>query len=157
MLRLGQLQPFVPDFWESSRVKAAEQQSSEGVLDAEIPNLIAVAGDATHISASPSHTLYTGLESTDQAPAKLSKDKTFFQDIAEDMFIPASWPKAESDVQEKHQSRSLNNEERSGLWAFLGIFVGSFIGAALFESPSKFASEAEKAKEEAASAGTAKH
>ncbi|TCD68903.1 hypothetical protein EIP91_009453 [Steccherinum ochraceum] len=150
--------PFVPDFWESSRVKAAEQPP-EGAVDAEVPNLIAVAGDATHISASPSHNLYTGLEDpSDQAPVKSSKDKTFLQEIAEDVFIPTSWPKAESEsVQENYRSRPLNSEERSGLWAFLGIVVGSFVGAAVLESPSKFASEAEKAKEEAASAATAKH
>lgn len=160
------LQPFTPDFWESSRVKAAEQPQEAP----ETPNLIAVAGDATHISASPSHNLFTASETATSEPVKSSKDKTLLEDLAEDMFLPTSFPKLQTEgadlmqvtntsgAQEKDHSRTLDREEKNGLWVLLGVFLGSWVAAGAFQAPSKFAAKAEEVVEEAAGAAkTAKH
>jgi len=155
--------PFAPDFWESSRVKAAEQPQEAP----ETPNLIAVAGDTTHISASPSHNLFTAPETAASEPAKSSKDKTFLEDLAEDIFLPTSFPKLQTEgadlmqvtntsgSQEKDYSRTLDREEKIGLWILLGVFASSWVAAGVFQAPSKFAAKTEEVVEEAASAAKA--
>ncbi|THH33963.1 hypothetical protein EUX98_g281 [Antrodiella citrinella] len=159
--------PFTPDFWESSRVKAAEQ--AQEIPEAASPNLIAVAGDASHISASPSHTLFSPLESVTQEPVKSSKDKTFFEALTEDLFIPISLPKLQTEgvnvlqvtqtsgSQVKDHSRTLDKDEKTGLWVLLGVFVGSWVAAGVFQAPSKFAAKAEEVVEEVEGAKAAKH
>ena len=137
--------------------------------DSEIssPSVIAVAGDTTLISASPSHNIYTGglpESSTPEAP-KSAEDKSFLQDLADDLFIPTSWPKIQTEgvdlstsiPRPKTFSRTLDREEKQGLWYLLGIFVGSFALAGVLQAPSKFASKAEEAAEEAAVAPKPAH
>ncbi|EMD38366.1 hypothetical protein CERSUDRAFT_113530 [Gelatoporia subvermispora B] len=54
--------PFLPDLWDSSRVKA---ESAPQVVESEtIPKMIAVAGAATHPGGGPSHKVYVPSEST---------------------------------------------------------------------------------------------
>ncbi|KAI0818782.1 hypothetical protein BC629DRAFT_1588115 [Irpex lacteus] len=49
--------PFVPDFWESSRVKA--ESAPPPPPESTPVKVLAVAGAATHIGGGPSHNLYT--------------------------------------------------------------------------------------------------
>ncbi|KAH8107115.1 hypothetical protein BXZ70DRAFT_1029386 [Cristinia sonorae] len=152
--------PFVPDFWESSRVKKAA--APEVPENASMPNLIAVAGDATHISPSPSHNLYTAPEPATTEAEKSSLEKSFFEDIAEDLFIPTSFPKPHTEgadlltvtqtsgTQEKDYSRTLDKEEKTGLWILLGIFASSWVAAGVFSAPSKFAAKVEETAEKVA-------
>ncbi|KAF9652857.1 hypothetical protein BDM02DRAFT_2367444 [Thelephora ganbajun] len=53
--------PFVPDFWDSSKVKAKEQQEPTESHD---PKVLAISGAATHLGGGPSHSLYFETEST---------------------------------------------------------------------------------------------
>ncbi|OBZ75080.1 hypothetical protein A0H81_04265 [Grifola frondosa] len=48
--------PFVPDLWDSSKVKADSAPPEE--TDSSIPKILAVAGAATHHGGGPSHNLY---------------------------------------------------------------------------------------------------
>ncbi|KAK7693444.1 hypothetical protein QCA50_003012 [Cerrena zonata] len=142
--------PFLPDFWASGRVKAELPTP-----DVSSPNLIAVAGDATHISVSPAHNLYIP-EAEDVHEKQDTTKTTFFQDVAADLSLPAfklpvdteKLQKADltqvtgtSRGQEVDHTRKLDKDEKSGLWAFLGIFVGTWIGAVLTTPSSAFAKE----------------
>ena len=148
-------------------MKAAEDvhEYSETIT----PNLIAVAGDATHISGSPSHNLYTGLpETSTPEPKKPIKEKTFFEDLAWDL-LPLSLPKVRvegvdllqvtntSASQQKNYSRTLDSDEKAGLWYMLGLFATSWVVAGVLQAPSKFLTEAEEVIEETVSAASAKH
>lgn len=63
------VKPFVPDFWDSSRVKAESAPQASG---SSTPKMIAVAGDATHHGGGPSHKVYVPSES----PATGAQDAT---------------------------------------------------------------------------------
>jgi len=86
------LQPYVPDFWESSPAKQPE--ISEPVL----PKLLVVAGATTHHGGGPTHNLldeaaFSETESTQSIPAsaalKTPGQGGFWDDVAEDIGIPS--------------------------------------------------------------------
>ncbi|KAI0079886.1 hypothetical protein K474DRAFT_1769806 [Panus rudis PR-1116 ss-1] len=155
--------PFVPDFWDSSRVKA---ESSKQATEPLNPTVLAVAGDATHISASPVHSVLTGEQGPEIEKSKDTSRTTFFEDLAEDLYLPTSFKlpgavesenirKADlptttntSAGQEVDHTRTLDKEERKGVWAFFGVIFGSFVVASVLEaSPSVVDKVEEKAAE----------
>lgn len=161
--------PFVPDFWDSSRVKAesAPQEPAEPTS----PSFIAVAGDTTHISVSPSYTDYAEPEPAEDS-ATSPTVHTFFQDVAEDLFFTTSLkfpqlrqpkPVAEdvpqittsTGTQHTDYSRTLDDDERKGVWVLLGLLTGSWIVAG-FLKRSSVLGEDSKGKHEAAVEGTDK-
>jgi len=142
--------PFLPDLWDSSRVKA----ESEPIVpvDDSAPNVIVIAGDASHISGSPVHNI-DALEPHSAIPSQTPKaSQSIFQDMAEDLLLPTSLTLSPANVpsdiikvtstsagQETDHSRKFDREEKYGVWEFLGIFIGSFLAAAYFKTPSAFA------------------
>jgi len=153
--------PFLPDLWDSSKVNA--ESAPVDPLDVSVPSLIVVAGDASRISGT-SHKLDTlaAPVSSEQSPSQVSRsDTSIFQDVAEDMFLPRSFkPPAglslaeipsdmikvtgTSTSQQIDHSRNLDREEKNGVWALLGLLVGSWLAAGYFKSPSAFAEKAEE-------------
>lgn len=121
------------------------------------PNLIAIAGDATHISASPAHNLYIP-EAEESLEKRDTTKTTFFQDVADDLSIPKfklpidaekllkadlSQVTGTSRGQDVDHTRKLDKDEVSGVWAFLGLFAGTWIAAGILSPSSAFAKEGE--------------
>ncbi|KAI0093884.1 hypothetical protein BDY19DRAFT_919440 [Irpex rosettiformis] len=105
--------PFVPDFWESSRVKA--ELAPPPPPESSPIKVLAVAGAATHIGGGPSHNLYSPESSAAAEP------------VTKDEPIPFS--------------EASEEQKPSGLLSFLGIFLGTYIGAWWFTPQSEFAKE----------------
>ncbi|KAH9951987.1 hypothetical protein B0H21DRAFT_817735 [Amylocystis lapponica] len=148
--------PFVPDLWDSSRIKA--ESAPAKAPEPSTPKVLAVAGASTHYGGGPSHNLYdSDVSVTSAEAARVSRPTGFWGDLADDLNLPTSFklsgPTALYDVPEttetsggqgKDYSRTLDKDEASGLWVLLGLLGGSWLAAGLFKAPSAFA---EKAKE----------
>ncbi|CAL1704550.1 unnamed protein product [Somion occarium] len=125
--------PFVPDFWDSARVKAASAPPKD---EPDHLTLIAVAGDPTHIAISPAYNLYIPEEEV--VERKDTSKTTFLEDVAEDLYIP-TLKRAGKEQLEKLQkadlsqvtgtskgqviehSRPLDKEEMRGLYLFFAF------------------------------------
>ena len=86
------LQPFVPDFWDSSiHAKATTPQPEES-----LPKLLVVAGPDTHHAGGPSHNLLVEHEPSSDipedvdvaSPSKHLGQGSLWDDVAEDLGIP---------------------------------------------------------------------
>ncbi|KAI0928464.1 hypothetical protein AcW1_005702 [Taiwanofungus camphoratus] len=155
--------PFVPDLWDSSRVKA---ESTPRPAEPSTPKMIAVAGSATHHGGGPTHHLVNPeVELASETPSQPGPSG-FWRDLAEDLNLPTSLklpnPVAQAgelfDVAEttgtsagqgRSYSRTLDKDEKQGLWALLGLLTGSWVAAGYFQVPSVFAEKAEEAAEQA--------
>lgn len=130
------LQPFVPDFWESSTNKPKPV-----VLEPTVPKVSTVASAATHPGGGPSHNLYEMSESSPASgTAKPAAPTTggFWFDVARDMGLPTSyeaptvqWQFSETEattkLTPKTYSRSLDKDETRGVWVLLGLLAGSWV------------------------------
>ncbi len=165
------MQPFVPDFWESSRVKAeSDPPEAEGPTS---PSFIAVAGDTTHISVSPTYTDFAEPDPV-EVPVSSPPNQTFLQDVTEDLFFTTSFkfpkvrqpkPVAEdvaqittsAGLQHTDYSRTLDGDEQRGVWIFLGLLTGSWIVSGLLKPASALADESEVILEEGLEGVNQKH
>ncbi|KAI0374939.1 hypothetical protein BV20DRAFT_1048939 [Pilatotrama ljubarskyi] len=142
--------PFLPDFWESSKVK---KEAAPPQPEPSKPKVIAVAGDITHHGGGPSHNLYSpSLASASSEDAPTSMLGQLAADMADDWNLPTSFkrsPPAESqyDVaqktetsggQDKSYSRTLDKDEKMGVWVLLGLFAGSWLAAGYFAPVSEW-------------------
>ncbi|EKM55611.1 uncharacterized protein PHACADRAFT_256346 [Phanerochaete carnosa HHB-10118-sp] len=158
--------PFVPDFWDSSKVKAessppqAEQPSN--------PKVLTVAGAETLIGGGPSHNLYpdtlappTALQPVKKKGMIMELVHDFVPEIASISLPPRKMSedflKGVAEITETtgaaghHHSRTLDKDEKNGVLALVGLFVGSWLLAGIFAPKSAFAEEhAEKSVSEKA-------
>ncbi|GJE86918.1 SAP domain-containing protein [Phanerochaete sordida] len=148
--------PFVPDLWDSSKIKA--ESAPPEVEQPSNPKVLAVAGTETLIGGGPSHNLYpdTPAPSTSAQPAQ---KKGGFIGLINDLFpetaniaLPGKQLPQEllegiaettqtSGSHEHHHSRTLDKDERNGVLALLGLLGGSWVLAGLFAPKSAYGKE----------------
>ncbi|OSC99111.1 hypothetical protein PYCCODRAFT_1454053 [Trametes coccinea BRFM310] len=152
--------PLVPDFWESSKVKKEAAPPQPETVPR--PKVITVAGTATHPGGGPSHNLYSpsaaSSVSAENADAPTSILGQLAADMAEDVGLPTSFKRAPStesqyDVaqktetsggQDKTYSRTLDKDERVGVWILVGLFASSWLAAGYFAPTSEWAQKVEE-------------
>jgi len=153
--------PFVPDFWNSQRVKA--ESAPPPVEEPSTPTVISVAGDHPFISNNPSEALDAEIE-IEFEPRRDTTKTTVWQDIVEDLAIPTTFRPPVSDLSqlgdyipevtgrsgrgERDYSRTLDKDEVRGVWVLVGLLTGSWLAAGIFQSKSEFAEKVEKVAEE---------
>ncbi|KLO13545.1 hypothetical protein SCHPADRAFT_921024 [Schizopora paradoxa] len=152
--------PFVPDFWESSRVNAEEAKAAEAEAKENegVPKIIVAADVSTHPLGGPSHNLYpesfggadaSAIGSSSSSSAETSggaKREGLIADVFEDLSLPlpelsraarasvsSITTKAGPDADSQ---RPLEAHERRGLWVLLGATVGAW-GVSRVVSPNK--------------------
>ncbi|KAF9227659.1 hypothetical protein BS17DRAFT_774113 [Gyrodon lividus] len=134
--------PYVPDFWDSARPRA-NIPSAPG-----LPKLHVISDSATHHGGGPTHNLEEHQEgpalpsTTTNADEPSSSKVGFWVDVLDELSLPGSFnvrrclsavgTSVVEGVKNRgngHQmsSRPLNNDERRGLYVFLGIIVGSWV------------------------------
>jgi hypothetical protein len=156
------VQPFTPDFWESSRAKAeAALTLSE---EPHVPKVNIVAVDANHadsmhhISAPVRDHLIDGVlehEPSSSSP-KISNLRSLFLDIADDVPLPKDLSVLRvSKVQQallddlieetttstgksRFHTRTLDKHEVRSVWILMGLFAGSWLAGGLFRKESKY-------------------
>ncbi|KAI6150425.1 hypothetical protein BKA82DRAFT_4115493 [Pisolithus tinctorius] len=133
--------PYLPDFWDSAKLNSTVTDP-----DPEPPKLHVVGGAATHHDGGPTYLLEKHSEAdTVQSVADVA-DKVIviksgnLQEVFADLGIPTTIrlrPVADNTVVEPPiQTRSLSREEVTGLYALLGILVGSWaLGGILSPRP----------------------
>ena len=135
--------------WDSSRIKAefAPPKLQEPVT----PKVIAVGGATTHYGGGPSHALYPTSSIPSATPKAEATEQSFWHDIADDLMIPKSFKLPSADIPKEllegvaettemsgrktdiHYSRTSDDDEKKGLWALLGLLVGSWVVAGLLK------------------------
>jgi hypothetical protein len=154
------LQPFTPDFWGSSRAKAAAAPTSPE--EPQVPKVIVVAGDSArtdsvsvpvreHVSLLEQH----HVEPSATAP-NVSNLRVLFLDVADDLVLPKNLsafkplkgrlPQPDDLLDgtatlietNKFHTRTLDKDEVRGLWIILGLFAGSWLAGGLFKKESKY-------------------
>lgn len=128
------------------------------------PSFIAVAGDTTHISASPTYSDFAEIKPSAESAAT-PKNQTFLQDVTEDLFFTSSvkLPRVRQlkavaeDVPQiitessasRHTdySRTLDQDEVRGVWALLGLLASSWLVAGLLGPTPAFTDKAEQVPE----------
>ncbi|KAI0636926.1 hypothetical protein C8Q77DRAFT_1095173 [Trametes polyzona] len=154
--------PFLPDFWDSSKVKKADAPQEPG--PSSKPKVITVAGDITHHGGGPSHNLYSPSPSSSSSPQKAPTSVLgqLAASMAEDLSLPTSFQRpapteAQYDVaqktetsggQDKSYSRTLDKDEKAGVWVLLGLFAGSWLAAGYFAPVSEWAHKVEEKAED---------
>ena len=157
------LQPFAPDFWESSRAKA---EAARALLleEPQTPKVIIVAGDlaradSTHII--PEHVGVehhpTGHPAESATSPKASNLRNLFLDVADDLMLPKDLnvlkhgkgqlplrddlfeELSTSEAISKFHFRTLNNDQVRGVWIIVGLFAGSWLAGGLLKKNSKYA------------------
>ncbi|KAI5123338.1 hypothetical protein M0805_001763 [Coniferiporia weirii] len=130
--------PFLPDFWDSSVVKAQERSTLPSP-DPDAPKIVLVAGAATHPAGGPTHNLSSAGDvlpslSSSASPSPPRKFDGILGDILDDLnippevFSPSSTAADEGLVSAKGrtQSRPLDADEKRGVYVILGLFLGSW-------------------------------
>ncbi|KAI0665221.1 hypothetical protein C8Q70DRAFT_1049382 [Cubamyces menziesii] len=162
--------PFLPDFWESSKVK--KEAAPPEPAHTPKPKVMTVAGDITHPGGGPSHNLYSPSDAVPASPenAPTSTLGQLAADMAEDLGLPTSLKRAppadaQYDVAQKTEtsggqgksySRTLDQDERVGVWVLLGLFAGSWLAAGYFAPISEWVHKAEEKAEEVEDKAAAK-
>ncbi|KAI9507379.1 hypothetical protein F5148DRAFT_1205645 [Russula earlei] len=150
--------PFTPDFWESSRARAAAAPAAPE--EPQTPKVIVVAGDSaradsTHISKPVA--VEHHLEAPSDPPVNVSNLRGLFHDIADDLVLPKDLsvlkgqPALLHDVIEgisrspsakkskPFSSRTLDKDQVRGVWIILGLFAASWLAGGWFKKDSKYA------------------
>ena len=121
-------QPFVPDFWDSSKVKAKWQPEP---TESSGPKVLAVAGAATHLGGGLSHNLYhdSGSTSFDSSrEVSLFKREGFWHDVFSDSGLPTAVKVPSVDFESQDVPRTDSTTTRGG-WTLVGLLFGSWIVA----------------------------
>ncbi|KAI6005625.1 hypothetical protein EDD15DRAFT_2566605 [Pisolithus albus] len=125
--------PYLPDFWDSAKSNATLTDP-----DPEPPKLHVVGGAVTHHDGGPTHHLEKPSEIGTVQPAAPVADDVIviksanLQELFTELGIPTTIrlrPRVvDATVDESPiRSRPLTNEERTGVYALLGILVGSWV------------------------------
>ena len=154
------VQPFSPDFWESSRAKAAAAAALPE--EPHVPKVILIAGDSAradsvsvpvreHDSLELLH--HTEHSATAAAP-NVSNVRSLFLDVADDLVLPKDLsafkplrgrlPQPDdlidgtSSATSRFHTRTLDKGEVKGLWIIFGLFAGSWLAGGLLKKESKY-------------------
>lgn len=142
-------QPFLPDFWTSSEVKAQEQKPPQP----ERPKISLAAGAETYPAGGPTFNLSPAGETdlgsvpslapstpSGSAPRKYSG---LVGDVLDDLGVPHDVLASSSIAKERGpastgrgQSRPLDADEKRGVYVLLGLLLGSW-GASSVLAPSR--------------------
>ncbi|PIL24034.1 hypothetical protein GSI_13785 [Ganoderma sinense ZZ0214-1] len=156
--------PFVPDLWESSKLR--HESAPPAPEPSTGPKLVVVGGEAILSSGAPSYDVYSPTTASSSAPAPSQarpEPKTEFGKLlagmADDLGIPPKLtltrPEQQYDVaaktetpgdQRNRYSRTLDGDEKTGLYVLLGIFAGSWFAASALAPTSEWAHKPEKVK-----------
>ncbi|KAJ8487892.1 hypothetical protein ONZ51_g3891 [Trametes cubensis] len=142
--------PFLPDFWESSKVK--KEAAPPEPAHTPKPKVMTVAGDITHPGGGPSHNLYSP---SDAVPAS-GPSHVFEAGSPADAQYDVAQKTETSGGQGKSYSRTLDQDERVGVWVLLGLFAGSWLAAGYFAPISEWVHKAEEKAEEVEDKAAAK-
>jgi hypothetical protein len=145
------VQPFTPDFWESSAPTLSEEP--------HVPKVILVAGDTTHADSMhhvSSPVRIDGVLEPSSSSPKISNLRSLFLDIADDVPLPKDLSVLKvSKVQQallddlieetttstgksKFHTRTLDKHEVRSVWILIGLFTGSWLAGGLFRKESKY-------------------
>lgn len=147
-------QPFVPDFWESSRVKA--ESAPPKIEEPETPKVLAVAGAITHHGGGPTHALYSTVTESTSVPAEPSQ-RSAFSEFLNDLIpgplhapsreVPEEFLESSSESTPetgRHFERHLDASEKKGVYGLLGVLAASVLAGGLFAPSPAFVEEAAK-------------
>jgi hypothetical protein len=138
---LIQSQPFVPDFWDSSKVKSKWEQEP---AQSNTPKVLVVAGAATHLGGGPSHNLYFEPESTasdDTREVSLFKKEGFWYDVFTDSGLPTAVKVPSVNFESQEVPRTDSSSARGG-WTLVGLLFGSWVVAGVAAPKSEIEGEA---------------
>lgn len=142
----GSFQPFVPDFWESSKEAVTTAQEAAP----STPKLILTAGSSTHHGGGPSLNAYDfTAESTESSSSRSDGSGGIVSDVLDDLGLaglqlsPKRDAKLEAEMKElltyeatvpenREYSRKLDDGEKKGLYVLLGIFGGGWLLGGVF-------------------------
>ena len=157
------IQPFAPDFWESSRAKA---EAARALLleEPQNPKVIVVAGDLARADSTHIISEHVGEEHHPAAhpaePAsgpKASNIRGLFLDVADDLMLPKDLgvlkngkdqlplrhelfeELSSSEETSKFHVRTLDKNQVRGIWVIVGLFAGSWLAGGLLKKNSKYA------------------
>lgn len=154
------LQPFAPDFWESSRAKA---EAARALLleEPQVPKVIVVAGDSGRADSMHISSEHVGVEHHPTAhhaeTAPNSNLRSLFLDVADDLTLPKDLSAlnpskgqlplrddlfeelSTSTEMRKFHFRTLDKNQIRGVWVILGLFAGSWLAGGLLKKDSKYA------------------
>jgi hypothetical protein len=146
--------PFAPDHYNSINEPTPYEAVGATPIEPVIPQVLVVAGAATHHGGGPSHSLHDGNESSDRHEhaqrsevASESKPTTpggIWRDLADDIGLPTELrarkltegqqaafdsliETTNTTHDEKSHSRNLDKEEQRGVWLLLGLLGGSWL------------------------------
>ncbi|KAI0322247.1 hypothetical protein OF83DRAFT_1095273 [Amylostereum chailletii] len=147
--------PFLPDFWESSRLKVESTPA-----EIPLPKVLVVGGESTHSTSSPASDILSA--TTIDPTAIVTPERSnasglrgLLGDVADDVGLPRTFvlPSAPTtvstdlgigepgkapvqDVAEEiaPRARPLDSEEQRGVWVLLGLFAGSWLTAGLLKT-----------------------
>ncbi|KAI0256836.1 hypothetical protein BJV78DRAFT_1357942 [Lactifluus subvellereus] len=154
--------PFTPDFWESSRAKAAAAPAP--LEEPHVPKVIVIAGDTAradsmHISEpGREHVSVLDHHAEPSSAPKVSNLRSLFLDIADDVPLPKDLSvlkvnraqrvllgdlieeisTSTGQGQSRFHSRTLDKDEVRGVWILLGLLAGSWLAGGLLRKKSKY-------------------
>ncbi|KAI1795841.1 hypothetical protein LXA43DRAFT_913057 [Ganoderma leucocontextum] len=158
--------PFVPDLWESSKLR--HESAPPAPEPSTGPKVVVVGGDTILPGGGPSYDVYSpSTAASAPAPSQVrpepkSEFGKLLAGMANDLGLPPSFKLTRSehvqyDVaaktetsggQERSYSRTLDGDEKTGLYVLLGIFAGSWFAASALAPSSEWAHKPEeKAKD----------
>ncbi|TBU50825.1 hypothetical protein BD309DRAFT_1075457 [Dichomitus squalens] len=150
--------PFVPDLWNSSKLK--HESAPPTAPPSTAPKLVVIGGEATHSGSN----VYTASSSPSPdsvlsvpRPQPKSNVGKLFADMADDLGLPTTLKLPSSDHahfdaaaktetsggQEKSYSRKLDGEEKTGVYVLLGVFAASLVAGGVFAPVSEWAHKVE--------------
>ena len=151
-------QPFLPDFWDSSRSRGADAIRHDVQAETPMRKVLVVAGTSTPHAGGPTYGPSDSDYGDDHAVSKATASTSapgLWRDVTEDFGLPQSFdPRApltkardaivsafDDAPHQKHepafQSRPLDQDEVKGLWALLLIFGGSWLAGGMFDGSKK--------------------
>jgi len=120
--------PFVPDFWDSSKVKSKGQQDPVEPLN---PKILTVAGAAIHLGGGPCHNVYfeSASPSSDHSrEVSLFNKQGFWYDVFSDAGLPTAVKVPPVSFESKELPRA-DSTSSQGAWTLIGLLLGSWFVA----------------------------
>jgi hypothetical protein len=153
------IQPFVPDLWDSSRIKA--ESAPAQIKEPSAPKVMAVAGSET--ASDISHNLYPDVSAPSTSTEQVQRG--FLTGLLHDFFpvtaniklpaheIPAALLEGVAETTQTsgktggaNHSRTLDRDEKTGVLAVVGLIAGSWLLAGFFKPEPAFADKAHDGK-----------
>ncbi|KAF8580877.1 hypothetical protein K439DRAFT_264507 [Ramaria rubella] len=136
--------PFLPDFWDSSRIRGANGNHHDVEAPTHMPKVLILTSASTQHAGGPVYdTVELADDHIEQAPKAASK-QGLWTDITTDLGLPplsdiaATLTKAppattyEQQYNDQSKSGYLDVDETRGVWVLLSIFGGSWLAGGIF-------------------------